>query len=66
VNRCCHAVQDKVWVNVPDVPLGAWEFYTVLDDAPDTSGVDNADSASSCCRGDSTDGASCCGADQGA
>jgi catechol 2,3-dioxygenase-like lactoylglutathione lyase family enzyme len=28
---CCHAVQDKVWVNDPD---GApWEVYTVLADA---------------------------------
>src|SRR5215211_7184484 len=31
-DRCCHAVQDKVWVDAPDVPLGAWEFYTVLAD----------------------------------
>ncbi len=29
---CCHAVQDKVWVQDPD---GApWEVYTVLADAP--------------------------------
>src|SRR5215207_6227671 len=28
---CCHAVQDKVWVHGPD---NAWEFYTVLADAP--------------------------------
>ena len=35
--RCCHAVQDKVWVTAPDVPLGAWEFYTVLADDPDQS-----------------------------
>jgi catechol 2,3-dioxygenase-like lactoylglutathione lyase family enzyme len=29
---CCHAVQDKVWVEDPDhVP---WEIYTVLADAP--------------------------------
>jgi catechol 2,3-dioxygenase-like lactoylglutathione lyase family enzyme len=29
---CCHAVQDKVWVDDPD---GApWEIYTVLADAP--------------------------------
>lgn len=27
---CCYAVQDKVWVQGPDV---AWEFYTVLADA---------------------------------
>jgi catechol 2,3-dioxygenase-like lactoylglutathione lyase family enzyme len=28
---CCFAVQDKVWVHGPD---NAWEFYTVLADAP--------------------------------
>lgn len=28
---CCFAVQDKVWVQGPDT---AWEFYTVLADAP--------------------------------
>ena len=29
---CCHAVQDKVWVDAPDgLP---WEIYTVLADAP--------------------------------
>ena len=33
-DRCCHAVQDKVWVEAPDVPLGGWEFYTVLADDP--------------------------------
>ncbi len=37
---CCFAVQDKTWVQGPD---NAWEFYTVLDDAPsmgcDTSGA---------------------------
>jgi catechol 2,3-dioxygenase-like lactoylglutathione lyase family enzyme len=27
---CCYAVQDKVWVQGPDV---AWEIYTVLADA---------------------------------
>jgi predicted enzyme related to lactoylglutathione lyase len=27
---CCYAVQDKVWVQGPDI---AWEFYTVLADA---------------------------------
>ncbi len=27
---CCHAVQDKVWVNGPD--QSRWEVYTVLDD----------------------------------
>ena len=58
-DRCCHAVQDKVWVDVPDVPLGAWEFYTVLAD-DDTSAVDAvADSA--CCADDSAAAVQCCG-----
>lgn len=51
---CCHAVQDKVWVDAPNVPLGAWEFYTVLGDAPgslaDTGG---------CCT-PSVGGEACC------
>ena len=29
---CCYAVQDKVWVQGPDI---AWEIYTVLGDAPE-------------------------------
>jgi catechol 2,3-dioxygenase-like lactoylglutathione lyase family enzyme len=28
---CCYAVQDKVWVQGPDI---AWEVYTVLGEAP--------------------------------
>ena len=34
---CCYAVQDKVWVQGPD---NAWEFYTVLADAPVLAPVD--------------------------
>lgn len=45
---CCHAVQAKVWVDAPDVPLGGWEFYTVL--ADDTSG-EGTSAASTCCTG---------------
>jgi hypothetical protein len=61
-DRCCHAVQDKVWVDVPDVPLGAWEFYTVLadDDTPASAVDDVADSAR--CAGDSAAAVPCCGA----
>jgi catechol 2,3-dioxygenase-like lactoylglutathione lyase family enzyme len=34
---CCYALQDKVWTHDPD---GApWEFYTVLADAPDETGL---------------------------
>jgi catechol 2,3-dioxygenase-like lactoylglutathione lyase family enzyme len=35
---CCYAVQDKVWVQGPDV---AWEIYTVLGDAPEMVCVPN-------------------------
>jgi catechol 2,3-dioxygenase-like lactoylglutathione lyase family enzyme len=55
--RCCHARQDKVWVDAPDVPHGGWEFYTVLSDDPgqsedDTVGcctTDPAEPTGDCC-----------------
>jgi len=56
VGSCCHAVQDKVWVEAPDVPLGAWEFYTVLDEAPATGQASNAP----CCSPASNDDGPCC------
>ena len=34
---CCHALQDKVWVDGPDG--SRWEVYTVLGDASDTASV---------------------------
>ena len=55
-DRCCHAVQDKVWVEAPDVPLGAWEFYTVLGDDPSQ---DPSDVQSTCCTASSS-GQPCC------
>ena len=60
-DRCCHAVQDKVWVDAPDVPLGAWEFYTVLADDPDPS---DPGSAGACCATTSTDTGPCCAGGQ--
>ena len=45
VDACCHAVQDKAWVEAPDVPLGAWEYYTVLGDDPTTEQA----STGTCC-----------------
>ena len=46
---CCHAVQDKVWVEDPD---GApWEVYAVLADAPVDSGIAGD---GRCCASDST------------
>jgi extradiol dioxygenase family protein len=62
--RCCHAIQDKVWVTAPDVPLNAWELYTVLEDdptqteachntvcctSPSASSATNDTSTGSCC-----------------
>lgn len=59
-DRCCHAVQDKVWVTAPDVPLGGWEFYTVLADDPtqDTGITEGA-----CCSSKPSDSV-CCGGEQ--
>jgi len=57
-DRCCHAVQDKVWVDAPDVPLGGWEFYTVLADDPTQ---DTAAATSACCASAPTEASACCG-----
>lgn len=54
---CCHAVQDKVYVTSPEVPLGQWEFYTVLDDNPDASIEDMAET---CCPTSPADTNPCC------
>jgi predicted enzyme related to lactoylglutathione lyase len=35
---CCYALQDKVWIQGPDI---AWEFYTVLGEAPSMECVPN-------------------------
>lgn len=56
VDTCCHAVQDKAWVQAPDVPLGAWEVYTVLDDDATT---EQSSTGSCCADGRNIDG-SCC------
>ena len=55
-DACCHAVQNKAWVEAPDVPLGAWEFYTVLGDDPATEQV----STGTCCAAGSDDATPCC------
>ena len=58
-DRCCHAVQDKVMVDAPDVPLGMWEFYTVLADDPDGS----SDAQSVCCSNTADQAGVCCAGD---
>ena len=50
--NCCHAVQDKIWVEDPDGYR--WEVFVVLDDAP----VSEADSGSVCCPPTQND--ACC------
>lgn len=69
---CCHAVQDKVFVAAPDVPLGWWEFYAVTDDNPaNPEGQSTSVCAQNCAVQDAADdpgegstrataGATCC------
>ena len=61
-DRCCHAVQDQVWVDAPDVPLGGWEFYTVLSDDP---GQDTGTSQGACCATAPKQGSVCCSSEAG-
>ena len=42
--KCCHAVQDKVWVSDPDGVR--WEVYAVLADAPEVLSLGGDDT---CC-----------------
>jgi Glyoxalase/Bleomycin resistance protein/Dioxygenase superfamily len=56
---CCFAKQEKVWVDGPD---GAWEIYTVLEDA-DGFGVSSAHvegEDSLCCASAPESQARCC------
>ena len=54
---CCHALQDKVWVDGPDA--SRWEVYTVLADAQPSDSIDE----SSCCTSDAVEAgatSTCC------
>jgi catechol 2,3-dioxygenase-like lactoylglutathione lyase family enzyme len=42
---CCYAVQDKVWVQGPDI---AWEIYTVLGEAPTMGRSTTAETGNAC------------------
>ncbi|HEY6316370.1 MAG TPA: ArsI/CadI family heavy metal resistance metalloenzyme [Acidimicrobiia bacterium] len=58
---CCHAVQDKVWVDAPDGE--PWEIYTVLHDAdppvvPLRPLADDTEAA--CCAAAPESSARCC------
>jgi lactoylglutathione lyase len=58
---CCHALQDKVWVDGPDD--SRWEVYTVLADA---EGMKSNEDGAGCCSTDSLEisgtsaSATCC------
>ena len=54
---CCHATQHKVYVEAPDVPLGFWELYTVIDENP----VGEPSDTGECC-GEAEGRAACCAA----
>lgn len=53
---CCHARQDKVWVQGADT---RWEVYTVLADLPATKSVDPV---SECCGSNPSGAPTVCGA----
>jgi catechol 2,3-dioxygenase-like lactoylglutathione lyase family enzyme len=57
---CCHALQDKVWVDGPD--SARWEVYTVLADAsePPVVAGDETCCSSETLATNSTESAPCC------
>ena len=57
---CCHAVQDKVFVTAPDVPLGWWEYYTVTDDNPAEPEGASTLACGSGCTGSDAGKVACC------
>ena len=52
--NCCYAIQDKFWIQDPDG--NSWEYYLLLDDAPEGSSEEAPEGASR----DGTDGGGCC------
>lgn len=46
MERCCHAIQTKVWANDPDGNM--WEIYTIEDDLMEEE--DAAAEAAACCQ----------------
>jgi catechol 2,3-dioxygenase-like lactoylglutathione lyase family enzyme len=57
---CCHAVQDKVFVSAPDVPLGWWEYYAVTDDDPVTPSGDSTSVCAVNCAAHNPTAVACC------
>ncbi len=48
-----------MYVHAPDVPLGHWEYYTIVDDDPAEA---IANDAAQCCQTDGED-SNCCATD---
>ena len=57
---CCHALQDKVWVDGPDG--SRWEVYTVLADASETPSLagDETRGSTGSLTSNATETAPCC------
>jgi catechol 2,3-dioxygenase-like lactoylglutathione lyase family enzyme len=55
---CCHALQDKVWVDGPDG--SRWEVYTVLADASETAGVAGDETCCTTATSSTSATTSCC------
>jgi len=59
---CCHAVQDKLFVAAPDVPLGWWEYYSITDDDPtNPNGETTSVCATNCATQNGQDSGCCSG-----
>jgi catechol 2,3-dioxygenase-like lactoylglutathione lyase family enzyme len=55
---CCHALQDKVWVDGPD---GArWEVYTVLADASETTDLAGDEMCCASATTTTSEASACC------
>jgi catechol 2,3-dioxygenase-like lactoylglutathione lyase family enzyme len=55
---CCHATQDKVWVDAPDGLR--WEVYTITDDQLTLTPVGVSAASTACCADDTSGAGACC------
>jgi hypothetical protein len=55
---CCHALQDKVWVDGPD--SSRWEVYTVLADASETPTLAGDEMCCTTATPPTSEATSCC------
>jgi hypothetical protein len=55
---CCHALQDKVWVDGPD--SSRWEVYTVLADASETASLTGDETCCIPANSTTSESSTCC------